>query len=128
MSFYFPTSPGEWLAFSSAAVTVLFGLFCLLFPKTTLRVLRLRTGEGNPEALSESRATMAGFYIGVGLAAILLAQPLIYLALAAGWAFTAFGRIVSMLADRGMTGFNAFSVALEAVLAAAPALYALGYL
>jgi len=128
LAFPTPTSPGEWLAFASAVVTVIFGLICLLAPRATLRMLRLQTRPESPEALSESRGTLAGFYLGIGLAAIMLAQPLVYMALAAGWFFTAFGRIVSVVADRGWTVFNFGSIALELALAAAPAAYALGYL
>ena len=34
---------------------------------------------------------MAGFYLGLGLCCILLAQPLLYLALGFSWLFAAFG-------------------------------------
>jgi hypothetical protein len=127
IEFYAPQSLGEWLAFASAAITVLFGVFCLLFARTTLTILRLQTRPESPEALSESRATMAGFYLGLGASAILLAQPLVYLALGAGWGFTAFGRLVSMVVDRGFTPFNFGSLVLEIVLAALPLLYVFGY-
>jgi len=127
IEFYAPQSTGEWLAFTSAAITVLFGLFCLLFARTTLSILRLQTLPDSPEALSESRATMAGFYLGLGASALLLAQPLVYLALGASWGFTAFGRLVSMVFDRGFTSFNFGSLVLEIVLAALPLLYVFGF-
>jgi hypothetical protein len=127
IEFYAPQSPGEWLAFTSAAVTVLFGVFCLLFPRTTLSILRLQTRSESPEALSESRATMAGFYLGLGISAILLAQPLVYLALGAGWAFTAIGRLLSIILDRGPTSFNFGSLMLEVMLAGLPLLYVFGF-
>ncbi|MBC7280831.1 DUF4345 family protein [Hoeflea sp.] len=126
MEFYWPSTQGEWLAWSSAVVTVVFGLTLLLAPRLSLRILRLQTAPDHPEALSEARGTMAGFYIGIGLCALLFAQPLIYLALGTGWAFTAFGRIVSVVSDRGLTGYNLVSVAIEAILAALPLLYGLG--
>jgi hypothetical protein len=127
IEFYAPQSTGEWLAFTSSALTVLFGVFCLLFPRTTLSILRLQTKPESPEALSESRATMAGFYLGLGASAILLAQPLVYLALGASWGFTAFGRLVSMVCDRGFTSFNFGSLVLELALAAFPLLYVFGF-
>ena len=43
---------------------------------------------------------MAGFYLGLGLCCVLLAQPLLYMALGFSWLFTAFGRLVSMMSDR----------------------------
>lgn len=128
IEFYWPTTQGEWLAWSSALVTILFGLMLLFAPRLSLKILRLQTLPDHPEAVSEARATMAGFYLGVGLCAMLFAQPLIYLAIGAGWAFTAFGRIISMMSDRGVTFFNLASVVIEILLAAAPLLYGLGWI
>jgi len=125
---YWPTTQGEWLAWSSALVTILFGLMLLFAPRISLRILRLQTQPDHPEAVSESRATMAGFYLGVGICAMLFAQPLIYLTLGAGWACTAFGRIISMMSDRGVTLYNLVSVVIEILLAAGPLLYALGWI
>ncbi|MCI5077642.1 DUF4345 family protein [Oricola sp.] len=121
-----PQSPGEWLAWASALVTLGFGLICLLTPGLAFRIMRLRTAEGIPQAVSESRATMAGFYLGVSIFAILVNQPFVWMTLGAGWAFTAFGRLVSILVDRGNTSFNWISIVIEAALAAAPLLFALG--
>ena len=121
-----PQSPGEWLAWASALVTFGFGLLCFLMPRLSLSIMRLRTQDGVPEAVAESRATMAGFYLGVSVVAILFNQPFVWMALGAGWLFTALGRLVSMILDRGLTTFNAISIAIEAALAAAPLVYALG--
>jgi hypothetical protein len=118
--FPWPLSQGEWLAWSSAAVTVLFGLILFFAPGLSLRILRLQTTPNHPEALSEARATMSGFYLGLGLCAIL------YIALGLSWALTAFGRLVSMMSDRGNTLYNWVSLVLEIVLAAMPLVFALG--
>lgn len=123
-----PTTPGEWYAWTSAAITVLFGLMLFFAPRASLRILRLQTREDRPEAVGEARATMAGFYLGVGLSCLLLAQPLIYMTLGLCWAFTAFGRVVSMLSDRGATLYNWIALALEVVLAALPLLFAFGFI
>ena len=123
-----PQTLGEWLAWTSAIITIIFGLICFFAPRTTYRILRLRTAEGVPEALSESRATMAGFYLATGILAILFQQPFVWLVLGAGWTFTALGRLLSIVADRGNTSFNWISVTIEAALAAAPLAYALGYI
>lgn len=127
-SFPWPLSNGEWMAWGSAAVTVFFGLLLLFLPGLSLRILRLRTTDNHPEALSEARSTMAGFYLGVGLCCILLAQPLIYMALGFSWLLTAFGRVVSMLSDRGNTIFNWVSVVIELALAILPLLFAFGFI
>lgn len=125
-AFPWPFSQGEWLAWSSAVVTVLFGLILFFAPGLSLRLLRLQTTPDHPEALSEARATMSGFYLGLGLTCILFAQPMLYIALGVSWALTAFGRIVSMMSDRGNTLYNWVSVAVEIVLAALPLAFAFG--
>ena len=127
IEFYWPASQGEWLAFLTALATIGFGLLLLFAPRLSFRILRLQTTPNHPEAVAGARGTMAGFYLGVGLCAVLFAQPLIYLALGAGWGFTAFGRIISMMSDRGVTLFNFISVAIEMMLAALPLLYGLGW-
>jgi uncharacterized membrane protein HdeD (DUF308 family) len=128
IEFYFPTSTGEWLAFSSAIITIIFGLMLLITPHLSLRILRLQTFADVPSAVSESRATMAGFYLGVGITCILLAQPLLYLALGASWIITSLGRIISMVLDKGNTKYNWISWPIEAGLGILPTLYAWGYL
>lgn len=125
-AFPWPFSQGEWLAWSSAAITVLFGLILFFAPGLSLRLLRLQTTPEHPEALAEARATMSGFYLGLGLTCILFAQPMLYIALGVSWALTAFGRIVSMMSDRGNTLYNWVSVAVEIVLAALPLVFAFG--
>lgn len=125
-AFPWPFTQGEWLAWSSAAVTVLFGLILLFAPAISLRILRLRPAENHPEAVAEARARMAGFYLGLGVCCILLAQPLLYMALGFSWLLTAFGRIISMLSDRGNTLFNWISAAVELALALLPLAFAFG--
>lgn len=127
-SFPWPMSDGEWLAFASASVTVLFGLLLFFAPGVSFRLLRLQPKQGHPEAIAEGRATMSGFYLGLGLCCVLMAQPLLYMALGFSWLITAFGRIVSMLSDRGNTPYNWASTAVELALAAGPLGFAFGLL
>ena len=126
-AFPWPMSNGEWMAWGSAAVTLFFGLVMLFLPRLGMRILRLQTLPDHPEAVAEGRATMAGFYLGVGACCILLAQPLLYLALGFSWLFTAFGRLISMLSDRGGTLYNWISIVIELALAALPLAFALGF-
>jgi uncharacterized membrane protein HdeD (DUF308 family) len=126
--FPWPMSQGEWLAWSAAVLTVLFGLLLLFAPRISLRLLRLQTTEKHPEAVAEARATIAGFYLGTGLCCILLAQPLLYMALGFSWLFTVFGRIISMLSDQGNTIYNWLSLIVAMVLAALPLGFAFGFL
>jgi hypothetical protein len=127
-SFPWPLSQGEWLAWGSAALTALFGLVLLFAPRLALRMLRLRTADRHPEAVAAVRATMSGFYLGLGVSALLLAQPFLYLALGFSWGMTAFGRIISMLSDRGGGFYNLGFLVLEIALAALPLGFALGLL
>jgi hypothetical protein len=128
LSFPWPLSQGEWLAWGSAALTALFGLVLLFAPRLALRMLRLRTADRHPEAVAAVRATMSGFYLGLGVSALLLAQPFLYLALGFSWGVTAFGRIISMLSDRGGGFYNLGFLVLEIALAALPLGFALGLL
>ena len=126
-SFPWPMSQGEWLAWSSAAVTVLFGLLLLFGPRISLRILRLQPIESKPEAVAEARSTMSGFYLGLGLCCILLAQPMLYMALGFSWLFTAFGRVISMLSDHGNKPYNWLWLIVALVLSALPLGFAFGF-
>ncbi len=126
-AFPWPMSQGEWLAWASAALTVFFGAVLMFAPTLSFRLLRLQTAPEHPEALAEARGTMAGFYLGLGLCCILLAQPMLYLALGFSWLFTAFGRIVSMLSDEGNTLYNWVWLVIEVALAMLPLALALGF-
>ena len=127
LAFPWPVSQGEWLAWSSAAVTALWGLVLLLAPRIAMRAVRLQAVPDHPEAVAEMRATLGGFHLGLGLSAILFAQPLIYLTLGLCWALAAFGRFVSMLSDDGNTVYNWVRLAIEAVLGALALAFALGF-
>ncbi|MEO9336334.1 DUF4345 family protein [Mesorhizobium sp. SB112] len=124
--FPWPFTQGEWLAWTSAAITVLFGLMLLFAPALSFKILRLQTRPDHPEAIAEGRATMSGFYLGLGLCCILLAQPWLYMALGFSWLFTAFGRVISMLSDRGNTPYNWVSLVVELVLAVLPLGFSFG--
>ncbi len=83
---------------------------------------------GGPQAIAEGRGRMSGFYLGVSLCCILLAQPLLYMALGFSWLFTAFGRLLSMMSDGANTPFNWASIVVELALAALPLAFAFGFL
>lgn len=127
MEFYFPTDLGERLAYCSAAFTAFIGLVVIFAPGYTYRLLRLQVREGRPEAYAEARSA-GGFYLGFGVVAILLAQPMIYLALGASFAIAAFGRILSIMSDRGSVWLNLLLLVVQIALAALPLLYGFGYI
>lgn len=127
-TFPWPTTDGEWLAWSSAAATAFFGLVALFAPRVTFRIMRLQPAPDHPEAVAEARAA-SGFYLGLGLCCILLGPQLfLYMALGFSWLLTAFGRVVSMMSDGGNTLYNWLSTLIGLALAALPLGYAFGVL
>lgn len=120
-----PTTSGEFLAWVSAVLTTLIGLAYLFAPRTMLRASGLLAPADKPSALAHVRGPIAGFLIGSGLGALLLAQPLVYMVLGFCWGFAAFGRLIGMLSDGGGVRNLAHFVA-EAALAALPLLFAFG--
>jgi uncharacterized membrane protein HdeD (DUF308 family) len=126
-AFPWPVTQGEWLAWVSAAVTVLFGAILLFAPGISFRMLRLAPKPEHPEAYAAARANMAGFYLGLGLSALLLAQPLLYMALGFSWLFTAFGRIVSMMSDQGNKLYNWLWLVFDLALSGLALAFALGF-
>lgn len=125
-AFPWPVTQGEWLAWASAAVTVALGVTLLFAPGTSFRLLRLPAKPERPEAYAVARANMAGFYLGLGLTALLLAQPLLYMALGFSWLFTGFGRIVSMMSDQANRLSNWLWLVLDFVLAALALAFSFG--
>lgn len=128
MEFYLPTETGELLAFSAAAFTALAGIFMMFAPGLTFRLLGLGSMEHRPGAIAEARSSLGGFYAGIGIAAILLAQTWIYIALGLGFALAAFGRILSLMSDRGKNLANYPLLIVQVALAGVTLGYALGFL
>ncbi|OCP18140.1 MULTISPECIES: DUF4345 domain-containing protein [unclassified Ensifer] len=126
MEFYIPTETGEFLAFCAAAVAALIGVVMLFAPRLTFRAAGIGIAEGRRGGLAEARSTMGGMHAGLGLAAILLAQPMVYLAVGAAFALAAFGRILSMMSDNGATLYNWVALLVQAALAILPLAYVFG--
>lgn len=128
MEFYIPTETGEFLAFCAAVATAAIGLVFLFAPGLAFRALGLDLREGRRGGYAEARSVMGGFPLGLGLAAVLLAQPMVYLALGAAFALAAFGRILSMLSDGGNTLVNWLFLSVQIALAALPLAYVFGFI
>lgn len=126
MDFYFPTELGEQLAFGAAAFTALVGFIIMFAPGYAMRLFGLQAREGRRDGYAEQRS-MGGFYLGLGLSAIMLAQDWIYMALGAAFAMAAFARIISLLSDRGGTVVNYILLVVQVVLAALPLGYVFGF-
>lgn len=126
MELYFPTELPEQLAFVAAGIVALIGLFTMLFPAPLLRAGGFTTGEVGAEGFGATRST-GGLHLGLGLAALALAQDFTYLMLGIGLAFGAFGRLLSVFLDRGTTGRNLLVLVLQLGLAGLPLGYVFGY-
>lgn len=127
MEFYIPTETGEFLAFCAAIVTGLFGLFALFAPGTALKLAGLQTKETGREGLAFVRSA-GGFYAGLAIVALMMAQSWIYMAIGGGFALAAFGRILSLMSDGSFSLKNLLVLAVQAVLAGLPLGYAFGFL
>jgi hypothetical protein len=126
MDLYFPTELPEQLAFFGAAAAALIGLLLFLMPSMALKAGGISVGEITPDGYAATRAT-GGLYLGLGLAALLLAQDWTYLALGAALAMAAVGRILSALLDRAVSPRNIAIILLQIVIAALPLGYVFGY-
>jgi hypothetical protein len=127
MEFYIPTETGEFLAFCAAIATGLLGLFGLFAPGTALKLAGLQPKEASREGLAFVRSA-GGFYAGLAIVALLMAQSWIYMAIGGGFALAAFGRILSLMSDGSFSAKNLLVLFVQAVLAALPLGYAFGFL
>ena len=127
MELYFPAELGERLAFGAAALVAVVGFVTMFAPGFTFRLLGLQTRDGRASAYGEARSLIGGFYLGSGLSAIILAQPMVYFALGASFALSAFARVISMLSDRGGAVQNALLLIVQLALATLPLLYVFGW-
>jgi len=130
--FVIPQEQVTLLPWLSAAFAALLGIVSFVYPKGMLAFMRMQPVPGTDSAKGEPRGILAGFYLGVSV--ILLMNPdvsvvpgmFVGFALGLCWIMTAFGRMISMLSDRGNTLFNWFAMIFELLLAALPMVVILG--
>lgn len=127
-AFPWPYSHGEWFAWGAAIVTILLGTAFMLFPRSSLRGAGVRVGRDEAAALGLIRSLFGGFAAGIGLSAVLLAQPLLYAALGFGWALAALGRIISILVDGDNHRPGWIGLVMAVLLAFFPLAFAFGLL
>lgn len=116
-----PQTQADLAVYASAAVTGLVGLFALFAPRLLLQAMRFRAADIHPAAVAEMRSTVGGFYVGIGLMGILFFEQFtIPLMLGTAWLVAAFGRLVSILSDRGPGLTNALLLLADLALAMLP--------
>ncbi len=96
----FPDFWPERLAWIVALLTLLTGVAAMVIPRSMMSLFGLTTVEGTNNGVSEVRAIIGGFFIGTGLACLLMAQPFTYFALGVAFFFAFIGRLVSFVFDR----------------------------
>ncbi len=86
-----------WMPLVGAGLMVIVGLVGLLKPALMIDPLGISTSSA--KGMSEVRAIFGGINLGGGLAALLLQDPAIYLALGSAWSGATLARFYSMAVD-----------------------------
>jgi len=118
IEFYPPANLAEWIEAIAAGITVLIGVILLLAP---------RVFASSPDENPALRGHFGGLVLGLGLAALLLQQPLVYLALGIAFGFSTLGQLWSFLIDRKLSTKNISLLIFKSGLAVLPVLAVLGY-
>lgn len=131
IEFYPPVSTGEWAQVIVAGLTILVGLFLLVMPGIFLRMTTGVVGSWGESVDRQAkivvRAHLSGLILGLGVAVLLLQQPLLYLALGISWGFASFSQLISMLLDRNYSISNFVLIIAKSSVAAVSVLAVLGY-
>lgn len=106
MIYSLPATGAEFTVMIVPLLTVLLGFGFLVFPKNLLRFMGLEAVSAFPEAIGEGRSSFAGFMLAIGIACLLLQdpialQPSLNFVLALAWSIAAVGRLVQMAVDQG---------------------------
>ncbi|MEM6851241.1 MAG: DUF4345 family protein [Pseudomonadota bacterium] len=101
----------------AAVITIALGAIGWLRPRFTMEKLGL-AAVGGPFGLSEVRAVNGATFVGVGLAALLLATPTAFAMVGALYAGAALGRGTSLILENGRSAACWVFFAIEAGLAA----------
>jgi len=115
LEFVAPQTTGEMLAWIVSLITMLVGVALMIIPRRFGRFLGLV--EMNRAGVSEIRGAFGGSWAGFALAALILAQPLIYLAMGLGFIFMVVGRLISFFADKSLNGQTVAATIVEAAAA-----------
>ena len=95
----------------AAVGTIAVGLFSLIRPRSVFGFTGL-TAEGG-RGITEIRAILGGFFIGMGVAPLILNDPAAYQTLGIAYLVVGLIRTVSMFIDRSVVSSNIISVVAE---------------
>lgn len=94
--------------------TIGFGLIGWLLPKRTMKMLGLST-VGKRLGISEIRAVNGALFVGLGVGAIALSEPIAFAVVGFAYAGAALGRLTSIVIDRSGTAASWCFFSVEAV-------------
>lgn len=110
-------TPADYLNYAAALLTVGFGLVGWFAPRWTMDLLDMRAGPSNM-ALTEISAASGCLFVGMGLGALVIDQPLAWLVMGLAYAGAATGRLTSILRDDAASRQSLSFFGCEAALAA----------
>lgn len=117
----------DFMNYAVAILTIALGLMGWLAPRWTMSVLDMKAGPSNM-AYTEVSAASGCLFVGLGLGALVIDQPLAWIVVGLAYAGAATGRITSIIRDNAASrqswAFFGSEAALAAwlVLANAPAI------
>ncbi|MEM7135658.1 MAG: DUF4345 family protein [Myxococcota bacterium] len=101
----------------AAGVTVALGALGLLNPSGAQKLTGVRASAR--EGISEIRATYGGFFLALGVTALMVREPIVFATLGYAWCGAAAGRLLSLFIDSVWTPKNVGGVLFEAAIGAA---------
>jgi hypothetical protein len=104
----------EILKIVAAIATILTGVVSLFWPLKVRGFTGLEVNGGR--GITEIRAVLGGFFIGLGAAVIFLNDPAAYLTLGIAYLVVATVRTISMFVDKSVVQSNVISVITEVIL------------
>ncbi len=104
----------DWLPQVGALLQLLIGVVGFFKPRAFTEQMQLVMS--TPMAVSEVRTVFGGLNLGVGLAALLMHEPLVYMALGMAWFFGLLARFYSMVVDKTSLRESMPGITVDAVL------------
>ena len=111
--------PRDWIAILplvAAGVTTALGALGLLNPNGAQSFTGVRASAR--EGVSEVRATYGGFFLALGIMALVTREPWVYATIGAAWCAAASARVLSLFIDKVWTPKNLGGVLFEGAIGA----------